>query len=462
MGRSRGLGGLLVAVCAVALTTLAMPVLATAATTETMTFTTPGSSFFTVPVGVTSLEVTAIGARGGRGCFSSGVGGEGARIAGQVSVSGGQSLDVEVGGVGGDLGGCNGSVLWPGGVGGGGDGGSEGGGAGGGASLVSLGPFVPKFSSPLLVAGGGGGQGNEGAAGGNAGADGAASSKAGGGGGATEAHGGAGGTLGPCANGVAGSPGTFAMGGDGGSVLEGAISTSGGGGGGGGYYGGGGGAACPSYLDPGGGGGGGSSFAAPAVTNVSGPTLTTVPASVSITYGVPLATLSGPGLSGGAYKFATQAQGTLGSAELLTVGNEGSAPLLVSGLSLSGANPDDYLLDNRCQQPEAPGSNSCQIAVRFAPQAEGASAAKLTIASNSAGGDLSVSLSGVGGPLPQGQPGPAGKVELVTCKKTKKGKKTRKSKKRPKAERRGKAKGRQHCKAKLVSGPVSFKTAPGS
>jgi hypothetical protein len=178
---------------------------------------------------------------------------------------------------------------------------------------------------------------------------------------------------------------------------------------------------------------------------------------VTVTYTpVPVATLSGPGLTGNAFTFATQAEGTVGSAEVLTLTNIGSAPLVVSRLLLSGANPDDYFLGNRCQQPvpAAPGSNSCQIAIRFAPQSTGPSSAKLTIGSNAPAGDLNVALSGTGGGLPQGPSGPvgpagpAGSVELVTC-----------TAKKVKGKGGGKAKTVQHCTATVVSGPVTFNTA---
>jgi hypothetical protein len=127
--------------------------------------------------------------------------------------------------------------------------------------------------------------------------------------------------------------------------------------------------------------------------------------------------------------------------------------LIVSGTLVGGSNPGDYLVDDGCQRPVAPGS-SCNVGVRFSPQAQGASSATLTLLTNAAAAPAAVSLSGTGGSLPQGPagapgatgpPGPAGKVELVTCKTVTK-----------------KVKGRLHkvnqCSAKLVSGTVKFTT----
>ena len=57
---------------------------------------------WTVPSGVTSVQVTAVGAAGGTvPTTNGGHGGAGAQVSGTISVSPGQTLYVEVGGVGG-------------------------------------------------------------------------------------------------------------------------------------------------------------------------------------------------------------------------------------------------------------------------------------------------------------------------------------------------------------------------
>lgn len=217
-------------------------------------------------------------------------------------------------------------------------------------------------------------------------------------------------------------------------------------------------------------------------TAVSGPTPTTASPEVQITYPTPTAVVSG-----GPVSFpGTQPQGVASAARRLTVTNNGSAPLVVSGVLVGGSNPDDYLVDDLCQQPVAAGS-SCDIDVRFAPQAQGASSASLTLLTNAATAPAPVALSGTGGSLPQGPPGtngtngtngtagatgasgaegpagppgpsgatgtqgpagprgPAGQVELVTCKTVVK-------------KVHGHRRKVNKCSTRLVSGTVKFTT----
>src|SRR5437660_2701284 len=81
------------------------------AVTATTTFTSPGVHQFTVPAGVTSVDVTTVGAAGGRagvtetGCSAVGVAGEGALVSATVPVSPGGLLQAGVGAVGAD--GCS-------------------------------------------------------------------------------------------------------------------------------------------------------------------------------------------------------------------------------------------------------------------------------------------------------------------------------------------------------------------
>jgi hypothetical protein len=106
----------------------------------------------------------------------------------------------------------------------------------------------------------------------------------------------------------------------------------------------------------------------------------------------------------------------------------------------------------------APGA-SCQIGVRFAPQAAGASSATVTLLTNAAPAPQAVALSGVGGGLPQGPAGAtgpagaAGRVELVSCKTV-----TRTVTKIVKHKRRKVRVSHQQCRARLISGTVKFTT----
>jgi hypothetical protein len=224
------------------------------ATTQTFAYT-GGEQVFVVPAGVTTLHVVAIGGAGGPSEFAGGVA---AQVIGDIVVTPGQTLYVEVGGkgnsagLGGGLGGFNG----------GGDGGGIGAGGGGGASDVRTVPLASGLAPDrrLIVAGGGGGTGGNGeisvgGVGGAAGSNGAETTTGNPGGNAgTEKEGGAGGI------------GFFGTGGNGELGLGGAggaseVSGGPGGGGGGGYYGGGGGGG--GFTSGGGGGGGGSSLVPP-------------------------------------------------------------------------------------------------------------------------------------------------------------------------------------------------------
>jgi hypothetical protein len=302
---------------------------AEAATTQT--FTTPGTTTYIVPPGVASVSITAVGAAGGAWC-GNGTGGRGASMSGTVPVIAGEPLTVSVGGVGGS--GC-GTSTSPGGIGGGGNGGVDAGG-GGGASGVSIGGSSPV--SELIVAAGGGGGG----------------AGVGGGGGAGDA--GAAGAAGPLFTGAQPGTGAFGIGGAGGTGIN---QVGGGGGGGGGYFGGGGGASSP-VSPPAGGGAGGSSFVVGDATGTSGPTVTSSPASVTIT------PIVGPtaSLSAGTLALGSAPAGSIGPEQTVTLTDNGSSPLQVAGVQPGGADPGDYLIADGCIATVAPGA-SCAIGVRF-------------------------------------------------------------------------------------------------
>jgi hypothetical protein len=251
---------------------------------------TSGSNPFTVPAGVSSIHVVAVGAAGaGLGALDNG--GRGATVSGDLSVTGDTTLYAVVG--------ANAAGQMP----GVGDGGGSGGGgfdpagAGGGASDVRT--AQNDLSTRLLVAAGGGGAGGIGAitlgtadapsgvsgAGGAGGGNNGSDSPGGGGGagGATPAAGGTGGAGGinsciytpppfppVCAPGTPGAGGDTGAGGNGGAggsypaagLGSLYVTGGGGGGGGGGWFGGGGGGG--GGLDTGGGGGGGGSNLVPA------------------------------------------------------------------------------------------------------------------------------------------------------------------------------------------------------
>ncbi|MFJ9775434.1 glycine-rich protein [Kitasatospora sp. NPDC101157] len=260
--------------------------------TTTCTFAFTGAEqTFTVPNGVSQVDVTAIGAAGGLSGVNTTPGGRGAQVSGTLTgLSGGQILYVEVGGVPTLPSGCYPFSPCVGGFNGGGS--SHFGGGGGGASDVRTQPRTTPLTtsdSRLIVAAGGGGAGEVfsssctgGSQGGDAGQPGATGGCNGGtgGGAGTATQGGPGGTS---PSGGSGAPGTLGTGGDGGG--PGGSRT--GGGGGGGYYGGGGGGDLNVNMNPFGsaGGGGGGSSLVPA--GGTGPTVTSAAAGITISYLTP-------------------------------------------------------------------------------------------------------------------------------------------------------------------------------
>jgi hypothetical protein len=262
-------------------------------TMQTCTYTGAGEDTFTVPAGVSSLHVVAVGGLGGG--REDHLGGFGAHVSADVPVQSGAVLYVEVAGNGGPANEPTASGPGTGGAGGvnggaaGGDGGANpqgiggfGGGGGGGATDLRTAAASAGLSPDprLLVAGGGGGSAAGGAVGeGLGGAPGAAgtgnSHDSGGGQPGTGNHGGAGGSGEPASAGAdaggTGQPGVLGAGGVGGAGGA-AIGMSpevgdGGGGAGGGYYGAGGGGGGGGDDEDSGGGGGGSSLVAAGATN---------------------------------------------------------------------------------------------------------------------------------------------------------------------------------------------------
>ena len=287
MNRPRFPNDLLAIGVAALLASALPPIPASAAEPTEVAFTSTGAEqTWVVPADVTSIHVVVVGGHGGD--FNPG--GHGHSVTGDLAVTPGTTLYIEVGGNGANSIGLNGAA---GGFNGGGTGGSgteNAGAGGGGASDIRT---VSRndsgtLASRLIVAGGGGGRGGSNTRGGDGGDAGSAGQdgtddagigSAGSGGGAgTNAVGGAGG-AGFGTGGVTGTAGAVGVGGAGGSGSG--SFANGGGGGGGGYYGGGGGGA--SALAGGAGGGGGSSFVGAATAAFVSPDTSGVP-SITITY----------------------------------------------------------------------------------------------------------------------------------------------------------------------------------
>jgi hypothetical protein len=289
---------------------------------------------FTVPGGVTTLEVTSVGAPGGPGydAYDSSLdgssGGFGAVVSAALAVTPGETLYVEVGG---PNGGYNGAGA-------GGTGQAPGGekaGGGGGASDVqtcSGGIAACPQGSLLLVAAGGGGGGatgdgaGQGGNGGAAGADGSPSATSqrgvgGGGGAGTSSSPGAGG-VGSGYDSANGAAGVYGAGGAGVSPPL----YAGGGGGGGGVYGGGGGAS--DGYDAGGGGGGSD------LVPVGGSASTDATGTPSVTI-----SFEAPPMTGSVtYAFFRDASctGDPSTTDTVTMGSNGSVPQSTATGALRG------------------------------------------------------------------------------------------------------------------------------
>jgi hypothetical protein len=90
--------------------------------------------------------------------------------------------------------------------------------------------------------------------------------------------------------------------------------------------------------------------------------------------------------------------GTITAAQTLTLRNSGNAPLIISSISLTGANPDDFTQTNSCGASLAAGA-SCTIRVTFSPGSASNFTATLSVADNAAGALQVVFLTGTGLPV---------------------------------------------------------------
>lgn len=110
---------------------------------------------------------------------------------------------------------------------------------------------------------------------------------------------------------------------------------------------------------------------------------------------VPVTLTPGIAVSPGALTFGSILVGSAAPAQTVTISSTGSAPLSLSGLSVSGANPGDFPTSGTCAAGVslAPGT-SCTVSVGFAPTATGARSASLAVTGNA--GTSQVAFSGNG------------------------------------------------------------------
>ena len=101
-------------------------------------------------------------------------------------------------------------------------------------------------------------------------------------------------------------------------------------------------------------------------------------------------------LSASALNFGPQEVGTQSGPQTITVTNVGTAVLTISGLTAGGSHVADFPRSGSCQagMTLAASGGNCTLIFAFAPMAVGARSSTLTIASNNAGGNVTVTLGG--------------------------------------------------------------------
>ena len=102
-----------------------------------------------------------------------------------------------------------------------------------------------------------------------------------------------------------------------------------------------------------------------------------------------LATVSGP------LVFTPVNTGATSATQAITLNNFGNANLVVSGVTLTGANPGEFAIINNGCTTVAPAA-TCTITVALKPTTFGAKTATVSIAHNSVGSPSTVALSGIG------------------------------------------------------------------
>jgi len=106
--------------------------------------------------------------------------------------------------------------------------------------------------------------------------------------------------------------------------------------------------------------------------------------------GVPSVSLSPTSLT-----FAARSVATTSLPQTVTLTNNGTGQLAVNGISLTGANPGDYVLTNNCGTLMLANS-SCTFTVSFSPKAAGTRTASVQITTNASTSPDTVALTGTG------------------------------------------------------------------
>jgi hypothetical protein len=113
----------------------------------------------------------------------------------------------------------------------------------------------------------------------------------------------------------------------------------------------------------------------------------------------PLAAITTPGTGTLDVAFGSVATGTSAGPQSITVTNSGNAPLLVSGVTVTGTGASSFSATPAASCASIPAGGSCTVSVTFAPTSVGAKEGTVTITHNSlnvAGTVTSVSVGGTG------------------------------------------------------------------
>ena len=92
--------------------------------------------------------------------------------------------------------------------------------------------------------------------------------------------------------------------------------------------------------------------------------------------------------------FGSVTQGTSSPVRTVIVANTGNLPLVVSQISLSGTDRDQFSQTNNCSSVAA--GSSCTISVTFTPTSAGSKSGSISISHNASGSPSTISLSGTG------------------------------------------------------------------
>jgi len=102
-----------------------------------------------------------------------------------------------------------------------------------------------------------------------------------------------------------------------------------------------------------------------------------------------------PALSTTSVTFGSFAVGSQSASTYIALVNNGTAPLAISSIAVTGANASSFVFANTCGTSVAAGAN-CSIHGHFAPAAQGPLTAAITISDNAIGSPQAIALSGTG------------------------------------------------------------------